>query len=147
MPDNFNISPGDQLIIDAFFELKEQEEHELALRVLLPLKDKYPQNYAILFLLGATQYELKNYDQAIVHLKEALKIKPTHMLASLTLIHSLAPQNKWQVALAELRRFLSGKSEKREEHILLLKELMEGKENFSTSEKAAIEKLGEDFLH
>jgi tetratricopeptide (TPR) repeat protein len=135
------ISQEDEHIIDAFFSLKEMEKFREAFDILRPLAEKYPNEYEIYFLLGSALYQCNDFKGAVNYLKKAVSLNPDHGLSSLNLFHALSELNKWHTALNELRRFLSIKGRNEKEHLLLLQELREGINNFSTSERALISSL------
>jgi predicted Zn-dependent protease len=139
------ISPEDEHIIDTFFLLKEREEFQEAFDVLLPLAEKYPGEFVIFFLLGSVLYQCKDFINAAGYLEKAVSLNPYHSLSSMTLIHTLTELNRWHTAFNELRRFLLQKEGNKKEHMLLLRELQEGIDNFSTSERALISELIKEF--
>ena len=139
------ISPEDEHIIDTFFLLKESEKFREAFDVLHPLAQKYPDEFVIFFLLGSVLYQCEDFKNAVGYLEKAVSLNPEHKLSSMALIHTLNSLNRWHTAFNEIRRFLLEKNVNREEHILLLRELHEGIDNFSTSERALINELIKQF--
>jgi len=139
------ISPEDKHIIDTFFLLKEKEEFREAFDVLHPLAEKYPDEFVIFFLLGSALYQCEDFINAVGYLEKAVSLNPDHSLSSMILIHTLSNLNRWHTAFNELRRFLLKKKGKKKEHLFLLRELQEGIDNFSTSERALISALIKEF--
>lgn len=139
------ILPEDEHIIDTFFLLKESEKFREAFDVLHPLAQKYPDEFVIFFLLGSVLYECEDFTNAAGYLEKAVSLNPYHWLSSMTLIHTLIYLNRKHTAFNELRRFLLEKNGNKQEHMLLLRELQEGIDNFSTSERALISELNKEF--
>ena len=135
------ISPEDKHIIDTFFLLKESEKFKEAFDVLFPLATKYPGEFVIFFLLGSVLYQCEDFKNAVGYLEKAVSLNPAHWLSSMTLIHTLSDLNKWNTAFNEITRFLLEKNGNKKEHMLLLRELQEGIDNFSTSERVLISEL------
>jgi|SRR5688572_21766552 tetratricopeptide (TPR) repeat protein len=138
----YKILPEDEEVMNTFFLLKEQGKFKDAFEVLARIEEKYRENYVVFFLLGLVLYQDQEFKKSIQYLQKAIQLNPNHSLSSITLIHALSQINKWHMAIKELRRFLLDINEKKvEEHVLLFEELIENVNNFSTSERAAIEKL------
>jgi tetratricopeptide (TPR) repeat protein len=135
------ISPEDKHIIDTFFLLKESEKFKEAFDVLHPLAEKYPDEFVIFFLLGSVLYQCEDFKNAVGYLEKAVSLNPVHWLSSMTLIHTLTDLNRWDTAFNEITRFLLEKNGNKKEHLLLLRELQEGIDNFSTSERVLISEL------
>ncbi|MCS3797510.1 tetratricopeptide repeat protein [Niastella sp. OAS944] len=145
MPNSDQLSPEDERIIDLFFLLKEGEKFMEAFDVLYPLAEKYPDKFVIFFLLGSVLYECGEFKNAEGYLEKAVSLNPAHWLSSMTLIHTLSNLKKWHTAFNEIRRFLLEKNGNKKEHMLLLRELHEGIDSFSTSERALISDLIKKF--
>jgi tetratricopeptide (TPR) repeat protein len=139
------LSPEDKHIIDTFFLLKESEKFIEAFDVLYPLVEKYPDEFVIFFLLGSVLYQCEDYKNALGYLEKAVSLNPEHKLSSMALIHTLIDLSRWHTAFNEIRRFLLEKNVNQKDHILLLRELQEGIDNFSTSERAMINDLIKEF--
>jgi predicted Zn-dependent protease len=140
------LSPEDERIIDTFFSLKESEKYMEAFDVLHPLAGRYPDEFVIFFLLGTVLYLCGDYKNAVGFLEKAVSLNPGHSLSSMTLIHALNNLNRRHTAFNEIRRFLLEKAGNKKEHMLLLQELHEGIDGFSTSERALISDLVKEFM-
>ena len=140
------MSPEDEHIIDVFFSLKESEKYMEAFDLLHPLAEKYPDEFVIFFLLGTVLFQCEDFKNAVGYLEKAVSLNPIHKLSSMALIHTLSHLNRWHTAFNELRRFLLEKEVNNKEHMLLLQELHEGIDNFSTSERVMISNLIKEFM-
>jgi predicted Zn-dependent protease len=140
------MSPEDEHIIDVFFSLKKSEKFMEAFDLLHPLAEKYPDEFVIFFLLGTVLYQCEDFKNAVGYLEKAVSLNPIHKLSSMALIHTLNHLNRWHTAFNELRRFLLEKKVNKKEHMLLLQELHEGIDNFSTSERVIISNLIKEFM-
>ena len=134
----------DNEVISLYFFYKENGQFQQAYEVLQPLETKHPDNFMILFLLGISLYESEEFKKSIPYLKKSIGLRPADYLSSLTLIHSLSNDNRWNSAFKELRRFLMQKKNTKE-HVLFLKLLDKGKSSFGTPEKDTIQKLMKEF--
>src|ERR1051325_10280413 len=65
-----------------------------------------PRNFDWLFLLGAAQTELGDFDAAAKSLESALQLRPDDLAAELRLAQSLTALAKWDEAGALYRRIL-----------------------------------------
>ncbi|MEO8406262.1 MAG: hypothetical protein ABI480_16755, partial [Chitinophagaceae bacterium] len=72
-------------------------------------------------------------------------LNPRHALSSLTLIHALTDLNEWHTGFKEIRRYMSADGSDKVEHVELIKELMTGIHNFSTSERHEIKRIFDEF--
>jgi tetratricopeptide (TPR) repeat protein len=145
MSNNIQNLNEEEQIYKAYFSLKDNQKYNEAFDILHPLYKKYPEDFKIPFLLGSVLYLDENNASSINYFKHAISINPKHKLSSLSLIHALGKLNKWNSAFAELRRFLLENTSNSQEHLNLLRELVDGIDNFSTSEKAFILKLNAKF--
>jgi len=138
---------GDNTIMDSFFTLRAEEDFKAAFKILVPLSKKHTQDYRIFFLLGAVLYQDGDFLNAIKYLEMAVLLKPDYHLSSLCLIHTLSELGEWYNRFLEIRRFLRIGSKKQKEHRFLLKEIISNIANFNKSERAAIKRLQNEFLH
>jgi outer membrane protein assembly factor BamD (BamD/ComL family) len=95
-----------------------------AIKIFKGLDGEFPNQPAILGMLGAIYYSTRNYAAALGYFEKVTKLNPRSELASRALFHALIEHERNADALAEARRFirLNGLTK---EYALIMEELDE----------------------
>jgi tetratricopeptide (TPR) repeat protein len=91
-----------------------------AIEILERLASEYPDQPAILGMLGAISRSLRDYERAVDYYQQTTALSPRSELASLGLFHSLWQVGRRDEAMDEMARFLTVAPS--EEYNLLMKE-------------------------
>jgi predicted Zn-dependent protease len=102
-------------------KLRDENDLEGALAILLGLAEDYPQIPAVHGMLGHIYRKLHQHSEAAKSFGKATQLSPNSELASLGLFHSLKQLGDEDGALSEMKRFL-GHSQSHE-YDLILEEL------------------------
>ena len=95
-----------------------------AARIFKGLDKKFPNQPAILGMLGAIYFTTGNYANALTYWEKVVKLSPKSELASRALFHTLLQHERFDDALTEANRFikLNGYSK---EYAMIMEELDE----------------------
>lgn len=99
-------------------KLRDENDLEGALAVLLGLAEDYPQIPAVHGMLGHIYRKLDRHREAAKSFEKATQLSPNSELASLGLFHSLKQLGDEDGALSEMKRFL-GRSQSHEYDLIL----------------------------
>jgi len=95
-----------------------------AIRIFKKLDQKFPNQLAILGMIGAIYFRTDDYANALVYWEKVVKLSPKSELASRALFHTLFRHERYDDAFSEANRFikLNGYSK---EYALIMEELDE----------------------
>ena len=83
------------------------EKHLAAIHEFEVLRDQHPEEFRVVFMLAGSFFEADRFEEAALHFRKAVIMRPTHELASLLLFHSLWNDDLQQEAMEEMNRFLA----------------------------------------
>lgn len=78
-----------------------------AIKILKKLNKNFPNQSAILGMIGAIYFCLDNWKNSCIYYKKTVKFSPKSELASIALFHSLFQLKKYNKGFDEIKRFLS----------------------------------------
>jgi tetratricopeptide (TPR) repeat protein len=106
------MTPEDDAAAQKAIELRSEDKREDAVGILLPLTQKYSENYGMRWYTAGVLSELGRYSEAVGLLKEALCIKPSFTRAAGLLVSMYENLHDYESALQEMKRFMKIKNSK-----------------------------------
>lgn len=76
-----------------------------AIQILENLYPDFPKQPAILGMLGAIYFSLKNWNTALVYYEKTVELSPKSELASIALFHCFWSQERFDEAIKEANRY------------------------------------------